>query len=42
MHFLRFLAGPLAAGLLMLVPASMPVFAQTSTDVPAPATGDSG
>jgi hypothetical protein len=37
MHFPRFLAGPLAAGLLILAPAALPVFAQ-ATDGPAPAT----
>jgi hypothetical protein len=34
-HFLRFVAGPIAAGLLMLAPATMPVFAQA-----APASAD--
>jgi hypothetical protein len=36
-HFLRFVAGPIAAGLLMLAPATMPVFAQAA---PAPATAE--
>ena len=37
MHFLRFVAGPIAAGLLMLAPATMPVFAQAA---PAEYTAD--
>ena len=39
MHFLRFVAGPLAASLLILAPASIPVFAQDAP-VQAPATSD--
>jgi hypothetical protein len=34
MHPLRFVAGPIAAALLVLAPAAMPVFAQTSTGAP--------
>jgi len=34
-HFLRFVAGPIAAGLLLLAPATMSALAQA---VPAPAT----
>ena len=37
MQFLRFVAGPIAAGILMLVPATMSVFAQAA---PAPATAE--
>lgn len=37
MHFLRFVAGPIAASLLMLAPATMSVFAQAA---PAPATAE--
>jgi hypothetical protein len=36
-HFLRFVAGPIAAGLLMLAPATIPVFAQAA---PAAFTAD--
>ena len=37
MHFLRFVAGPIAAGLLLLAPATMSALAQA---VPAPATAE--
>jgi hypothetical protein len=40
MQFLRFVAGPVAAGLLLLAPASMPAFAQTEAPVQAPASAD--
>jgi hypothetical protein len=42
MQFLRLVAGPLAAVLLILAPASMPAFAQAAPDAPvqAPATQD--
>jgi hypothetical protein len=36
-HFLRFVAGPIAAGVLLLAPATMSVFAQAA---PAPATAE--
>ena len=36
MHFLRFVAGPIAAGLLLLAPATMSALAQA----PAPATAE--
>jgi hypothetical protein len=37
LQFLRFVAGPIAAGMLMLAPATMSVFAQAA---PAPATAE--